>query len=177
MPSGWVHATFDLITCGRPYFDLHKQKDKDHDTLGPEHRIVNHEWYWAFRKHWTLSDPFPPRIKNLIHRVSDAKGANKAEEKMVWIAHDYLDRLWNVLSESERWYCETFLIWVLSDTQILRVWAGVDVLKGKIQRIVEGEEIWEDCPELAREYKRLCPYVGAVRRNEKALRDMLRRYG
>lgn len=107
----------------------------------------------------------------------DAKGADKAEQKMAWLTHDYLDRLWNDLSESEQWYCEALLICVLSDTQVLKNWAGVDVLKGKTQRIADGQEIWEDCPGLKREYKRLRRYVGAVKRNHKVLQDMLQRYG
>lgn len=78
MPGGWVHATFDLITCGRPYFDLHKQKDKDHETLGSQHRLVNHEWYWAYRKHWTLSDPVSPSHKELHSKGVGCEGSGQS---------------------------------------------------------------------------------------------------
>jgi hypothetical protein len=34
MPNAWVHTVIDLIVWGRPYFWLHKEKDKPHKILG-----------------------------------------------------------------------------------------------------------------------------------------------
>ena len=34
MPSAWVHAAIDLIAYGRPYFGLHKKKDKAYCSVG-----------------------------------------------------------------------------------------------------------------------------------------------
>ena len=64
MPDGWVHAVIDLIGYGRPYFDLHKEKDKPSQTLGWEHRIVGHDWYQAFGEKWTFDKSFPTWLKD-----------------------------------------------------------------------------------------------------------------
>ncbi|MDP2753312.1 MAG: hypothetical protein Q8P40_02850, partial [Nitrospirota bacterium] len=37
MANVWVHAVIDLIAYGKPYFDLHKEKDKPHEILGSRH--------------------------------------------------------------------------------------------------------------------------------------------
>lgn len=96
---------------------------------------------------------------------------------MAWIDHDYIDRTWDVLSDLERKYWEGFFAWVLLSPNILKDWAGVDVLDGKIQRIMKNHEVWESCPELKSEYKRLYNYVKAVKEGDKILQDMLERYG
>jgi hypothetical protein len=177
MPNGWVHAIIDLIAYGRPYFDLHKEKDKAHETLGLKHRIVNHKWYQDYGKAWDFRDPFPSSIKDLILRIRNEEGDEKAEEQMAWIDHDYIDRIWDDLSSHERRYWEGFFIWVLLSHKILREWAGVDVQEGKIHRLIDGREIWENCPEVKREYQRLCRYVKSVRRNNKDLQNVCRCYG
>jgi len=65
---------------------------------------------------------------------------------------------------------------VLLSPKILKDWAGVDILNGKIQTIINNHEVWESCPELKSEYKRLYNYVKAVI-DDKILQDMLERYG
>lgn len=177
MPNGWVHATIDLIAFGRPYFDLHQQKDKPHETLGPQHRLVNHEWYQAFGKFWTFSDPFPSWLKEFIQTLGDAEGADRAEEQMVSIAHEYLDRVWDGLSLPERKYWQSFFIWLLFNPRILKNWAGVNVVNGRVHRVVEDQEIWEACPDTKSEYERLRRYVEVVKSNDEILQDMLERYG
>lgn len=177
MPNGWVHATIDLIAFGRPYFDLHQEKDKAHETLGSEHRIVNHEWYQAFGKFWTFSDPFPSWLKESIQALQDAEGADRAEEQMVSTAHEYLDRVWDGLSFPERKYWESFFIWVLFNPRILKNWAGVDIVNGRIRRVVEDQEIWEACPDAKSGYERLRRYVEVVKSNDEILQEMLERYG
>ena len=177
MPSAWVHAVIDLIAYGGPYFDLHKGKDKAHEILGSNHRIVNHEWYQAYRRLWNFRDPFPSWLKESTRILGNEKGADKAEEQMAWVDHDYIDRVWDDLSDQERRYWEGFFIWVSLSPKILKEWAGVDVLKGRIQRVINGREVWESCPELKLEYERLRSYIEAVRKDNENLQDMLGRYG
>lgn len=177
MPNGWVHAMIDLVAFGRSYFDLHQEKDKAYRILGPNHRIIDHEWYQGFGKFWTFSDPFPGWLKQAIQTLRDIKGGNRAEERMASIAHEYLDRVWDDLSKMERKYWESFFIWVLFHPEVLRDRFGVDVLNGKIRRVIEGREIWEDCPHTKAEYKRLRRYVAVVRSNDEMLQDMLVRFG
>ena len=177
MPSAWVHAVIDLIAYGRPYFDLHKEKDKPHELLGAKHRVVNHDWYQAYGRSWNFREPFPSWIEESIQILGNEEGADKAEVQMAWIDHDYIDGTWDVLSHLERKYWEGFFAWVLLNPKILKDWAGADVLDGKIQRVIKNYEIWESYPELKCEYKRLCNYVEAVKENNTILQDMLRNYG
>ena len=83
---------------------------------------------------------------------------------MVYTDHDYIDRIWDDLSDKERKYWEGFVMWVVLNPKILKEWAKVDVLEGKIHRMINSCDVWEDCPELKSEYKRLCSYVNAVKR-------------
>ena len=176
MPSAWIHAVIDLIAYGRPCFDIHKEKDKPHELLGSNHRIVNHDWYQAYGRAWNFCEPFPSWIKESIRILGNEEGADKAEEQMVWIDHDYIDKTWDALSDPERKYWERFFVWVLLSPKILKDWAGVNTLNGKIQRIINNHEVWESCPELKSEYKRLYNYVKAVI-DDKILQDMLELYG
>ena len=177
MASAWVHAVIDLIVYGRPYFDLHKQKDKPHQLLGSNHRSVNHDWYQAYGRSWNFCESFPSGIKEAIRILGNEEGADKGEELMAWIDHDCVDRTWDILSDLERKYWEAVFAWVLFRPKVLKDWTGVDVLNGKIQRIINSHELWESCPELKSEYKRLYNYVKVVKENDKILQDMLERYG
>lgn len=177
MSNAWLHATIDLIAFGRPYFDFHKDKDSAHKTLGIKHRNVNHEYYKQFGKLWTLSNPFPSEAMESIQRLLDTVGEDAAEEQEAYLAHDYIDKVRDGLSHSEREYLEGFFAWLLLNPHILKDWAGVDVLNGKIHRVVEGQEIWEDCPEVKSKYKSLIRYVEAVICNDRGLQGMLKKYG
>ncbi|HHT9132199.1 MAG TPA: nucleotidyltransferase family protein [Candidatus Tripitaka californicus] len=177
MPSAWIHATIDLIAFGKPYFDFHKDKDSAHKTLGTKHRDVNHEYLKQFGKLWTLSNPFPSEAMESIQRLLDIVGEDAAEEQQVYYTHDCIDKVWDGLSHSEREYWEGFSAWLLLNPSILRDWAGVDVLNGKIHRVVEGQEIWEDCPELKSKYNELLHYVKTVVRKGEILQHMLELYG
>jgi len=177
MPAGWVHAVMDLLVFGRSYFDLHQEKDKAYETLGPGHRIVDHDWYQGFGKFWTFSDPFPDWLKQYTQNLRDTVGEDRAEEQMASVTHEYLDRVWDGLSPMERKYQESFLIWALFHPEVLRDKFGVDVLNGKMHRVIEDQEIWEDCPYVKAEYERLRSYVEAVKSRDKTPQDMLRRYG
>ena len=184
MANGWIHETMDLIVYGRPYRYIHKLKDEESQRKpGRRHREVKHEWYQAFGKLWSFSDPFPDFLKEDIQRLKDVEGADSAEERIVSDAHDYLDRIWDCdeLPKPERdWirkYWEGLFAWLLFRPEILKDWAGVDVLNGKIQRFVEGQETWEDAPDIKSEYKRLCHLVNFVISRDGKLREIIKHYG
>ncbi|MCH8273732.1 MAG: hypothetical protein IH851_02995 [Armatimonadetes bacterium] len=177
MPSGWVHAVIDFLVFGRSYFDMHKEKDKAHETLGPMHRIRDHPWYQEFGNSWSLADPFPQWLREFMRQRRELEGDETAERQQACVVHDYLDRIWDDLGDAEREYWEGFFAWVLFQPDVLRAKFGVDVLKGRIQRVIDGEEIWEECPLLTAEYERLRTYVGAVKRNSETLRNVVDRYG
>jgi len=172
-----MHAIIDLLAYGRPYFDLHKEKDKAFETLGQHHRKIGHEWYQVFGEKWTLDEPFPSCLKDEIFKIRNVKGSEEAEKQMAFLDHDYLDRIWDELSSQERNYWEGFFAWLISKPKILKEWAGVDVLEGKIQRVIDGCEVWGNCPKLKSEYMRLCKYVKVVKNNSKILQNIIERYG
>lgn len=176
MADAWVHAVIDLIAYGRPYFDLHKEKDEPSKRLGRSHRKVRHDWYQAFGKKWTLDEPFPSCLKDQILKIRNINGPEKAEEKMASTDHDYTDRIWDSLSCSERKYREGFFVWITLNPKILKEWAGVDVLEGKIHRVINRYEVWESCPELKSEYRRLRRYIKVVKDNDKTLQHILECY-
>lgn len=165
MPAGWVHATVDLISFGRTYFHQHKKKDEPWKELGRKHRVVNHQYYNLFGKLWNFQEPFPSHVKEVVAAVDDP---NIAEQMQSWNSHDYLDRLWDGWSERERRKFEKFCMYLVRRPKTLRDWAGVDVKKGKIKRIIDGQEMWEDSPDVIAEWKTLKRYVKAVKRNQKA---------
>lgn len=177
MPSGWVHATLDLISFGMPYLYIHQEKDNASKTLGSSHRIEKHSWYQEYGKLWNFSDPFPSWLNESIQDLLLIESPFQVEEQMVDLAHDHLDRVWVDLVPSERKYWESFFAWVVLNPSVLKNWAGVDVLNGRIQRIVDGQEIWEYCPNLKFRYQGLRHYIGAVISNDWRLQKMLRKYG
>jgi hypothetical protein len=176
MPDGWVHAVIDLIAYGRPYFDLHKEKDDAYRYLGVNHRIIKHEWHNVRGKIWDFDDPFPSSRIESWQKLRKEKGAEKAEEKMSSDSHDLFDARWDTLSNFERKYWKGFFAWVLLNPEILKEWASVDVLDGRIQRLIENQEVWESCLELKSEYKRLRRYVEEVIMNDENLQDLSKKF-
>lgn len=162
MADGWVHATADLVVFGKTYFHRHKKKDAPWKELGWRHRVVNHEYYNLFGKLWDFQNPFPSDEKETIASIRDP---NEAEQTQSWNSHDYLDRLWDGWSDRQRRRFERFCMYLVRRPKTLRDWAGVDVKNGKIKRLIGGQEVWEDCPELTIEWKNLKRYVKAVKRN------------
>lgn len=177
MPYGWVHATVDLISFGRPHFDLHQLKDRPHKYLGKEHRSINHAWYQEYDIRWNFADPFPSWLLESFQELLHIESPDQVEEQMVDIAHDHLDKIWDDLLPSKRKYWESFFAWVVINPLVLKSWAGVDVLNSRIQRIVDGQEIWEYCPNLMYQYHRLRRYVRAVIAKNKRVESMIRLYG
>jgi len=176
MAAGWVHKTLDLIAFGQIYRHVHQKKDAESQRIpGLRHREVGHSWYWEFQRLWDFSDPFPDWLKDTIQSLKEAEGAGVAEERMVSDAHDYLDRIWDDLPKADKNYWEGFFVWLLYNPEVLEDWAGVDVLSGRIHRIIKSQEIWEDSPETKLEYKRLRRDVS--RHKISSLRDVLAHYG
>ncbi len=177
MPNGWVHAAHDLIAFGMPYLSVHQAKDNAARTLGPRHRMVDHEWYWQFGTSWTFSDPFPTCARSRIEELAKRAGPDEAEVQEAIFSHDYLDRIWDDLPPFQRKYWEGFMVWLILHPAILKSWAGVDVKQGTIHRIVDGQDIWEACAELKPLYRRLRRYVEFVKWKDPALREMVARCG
>jgi hypothetical protein len=173
MPNGWVHATMDLIVFSRSYFDLHRRKDRRGRRLGATHRRIGHDWYWQLERAWTFSEPFPTSVQRQIFQLCKNEGYYSAERRQASIAHDYLDRVWDGLSGKERKCWEGFFLWLLLRPDILKSWAGVDVLKGSINRHLRGQDVWCPCPALRDEYARLRRYAESVRGKDPALRRVM----
>jgi hypothetical protein len=171
-----MHAVLNLVVYGRPYIDIHQHKDRWSKRLGRRHRSVEHEWYQDYGKSWDFRDPFPRWLKEYTKMLAREEGPEEAEKQMASVDHDYFDRIWDNLSHQERRYREGFFIWVLFNPKILREWAGVDVLEGRIYRLIDGREIWENCSEVKCEYQRLCRYVKRVKEKNEDLRETLERY-
>jgi hypothetical protein len=175
MAAGWVHETIDLIVFGRIYRHVHQKKDAEsRRTPGLRHREVDHEFYLRFPKYWDFINPFPDWLNETIRRLKETKGADAAEERMASDAHDYFDRVWDDLPKVDRNYREGFFVWVLYNPQILETWAQVDVVNGRILRMIEGQKVWEDSPETIYQYKRLRRDVS--RHQISRLRDVIDRY-
>ena len=156
MASGWVHETLDLIAFGEIYRFVHQAKDlHSQEAPGLRHRDVGHDWYHDYGKRWSFLDPFPNWLKEEISKTRESRGPYAAEERMVSHAHDYLDRVWDDIPELHRQYWEGFLVWLLYRPQLLETWAGVDVVHGRVPRVIKGEQVWERSNETATEYRQL----------------------
>lgn len=183
MASGWVHATFDLIVFGRPYLHLHKEKDKAHKVIHSRaHRALNHSWYQSFGEHWSFENPFPEMVKEWVEFLRDTGGEDRAEEEQASLAHDYLDRIWDDLLDKEptyklNRYCEGFFAWVVLHPEVLKDKFGVDVLEGRIYRVIDGQGAWEECPETIEGYLSLRNEVERMLKRDSKLRDVVATYG
>lgn len=166
MPNRWIHETIDIISFGRSYWELHKEKDAPYKYLGKNHRGFYHEWYQSYGIEWDFNEPFPPKLKAFFTAVLDSKGPDNAEETQAWCSHDYWDKIWDDSSYDKRKYIAVFFKWLLLNPQILKDWAGVDVLLGKV-KVVYGKnygyekttDVWETEPTLKRDYEHLRNFV------------------
>src|SRR5262249_51865129 len=151
-----------------------RKKDKWSQSLGSAHRKIDHDWYWEFERSWSFDNPLPQLVSDRISSIKATRGPIAAEEEQVRLSHDSLDRTWDVLSKERRKYWEAFFIWLLFNPDLLRSWAGVDVLKGEILRRENGQDKWHSCPSVRDEYKRLRAYADAVKGKDPELRRMLK---
>jgi hypothetical protein len=171
-----MHQVQDMIAFGPPYAEIHRAKDAwAQEVPGRGHREVGHEWYQKFGKEWDFSTPFPEPVNQQVRDLGTSEGPDAAEKLQVDLAHDYLDRTWDDLSKECREFWEGFSVWLVYQPDVLKSWAGVDVVGEKIQRSYNGCEVWEDCPGLGQQYKRLRREVS--RHHEWRLRKALVRCG
>ncbi len=102
---------------------------------------------------------------------------------MVWVSHDFVDKVWDFegLTREERVFTRKwwfgFHIWLLFRPDLLRDWAGVDVLTGKIHRVTDGTEVWDDTPEVIPEYWRLHRRACFLLRRDRTLRTLVEMNG
>lgn len=176
MAAGWVHQTVDLVAYGRTYAHVHRKKDAASQTIpGTRHRTVGHEWYQRFGRGWDFSQPYPQAAREFIEKIKETCGPDVAEEQMSADSHDLIDRTWDGLPRDARLYSEGFFAWLVYNPQVLESWADVDVMRGRIKRVIDGQELWEDSLETVTEYKSLRREVS--RHHKWRLRDVLARYG
>lgn len=176
MAAGWIHRTIDLVAYGRTYAHVHRRKDAASQIIpGIGHRAVGHEWYQRFGRDWDFSQPYPRAAREIIEKIRETCGPDVAEEQMSADSHDLIDRTWDELSKEQRRYSEGLFAWLVYEPEILERWAGVDVIRGRIKRVVDGQELWGDSPETVTEYKSLRREVS--RHHKWRLRDVLARYG
>lgn len=184
MATGLVHDVQMLIAFGLPYHHIQRQKDEATSRLpGMQHRRIRHGWYRDFGKLWNLDNPFPDSIKDRTTTIVRLKGAIRAEEYMAWVSHDFLDKIWDFdgLTRQQRAYTrkwwQGFHIWLILRPDVLRDWAGVDVLAGKIHRVIDGSEVWEDEPEVIWEYQNLYNRACFVLRRDREIRRVIEENG
>jgi hypothetical protein len=113
-------------------------------------------------------------VVEAVQNIKACFGPDAAEERMSSDAHDFLDRLWDELSIEKRPYREGFFVWLIYQPEILESCAGVDVIRGRIQRTIDGQTLWEDSPETVTEYK--CLRREVSRHHKWRLRSVLARY-
>lgn len=184
MATRLVHEVHSLIAFGLPYSHVHAKKDAfSQEAPGIRHRQVRHRKYQQFGHTWDFSDPFPKSEAHRIKRIADWKGKIKAEEYMVSKAHDLDDRCWDredippVERASIRRYWESLCAWLVLNPEVLKSWAGVDVVAGRIHRVIEGVKVWEEEPTLRPAYAALYNRVCFLVRRNRALREALVEYG
>jgi hypothetical protein len=167
MASAWVHAVLSIIAFGKPYFDLNKQVDSWSEELRQQHRIMGHDYYQAYGRLWNMDDPFPEWVLEHSRKTRQRYGDEEAEKEAVQLSHCYFDRVWDDFSREERENLELALARFVSDPELLKDSAGVDVIEGKIQyQLNNGELSWVDAPELSGEYERLIRYIEGVLRGK-----------
>jgi hypothetical protein len=176
MSAGFVHEAIDLIALGNIYSHVHKKKDEYAQRVpGLRHRERGHEWYHCYDRYWNFDYPTPLWRLAKIQEIRERNGPDHAEELMSSDGHDLIDRSWDVLSKTERKYWEGFFVWLLLRPHLLELWAGVDVVRGRVCRFVDGKTIWEDSPEIVEKYRALRRKVSKSYKHR--LQDLLAQFG
>jgi len=184
MATRLVHEIHSLVAFGLPYSHVHSKKDAfSQNAPGIRHRHVGHRKYMQFGHTWDFSEPFPEGEDQRIARIAQWKGDIRAEEYMVSKAHDLDDRCWDredisqVERAAVRKYWEGFCAWLVLNREFLKSWAGVDVVAGRIHRLIDGVEVWEDEPALRPAYAALYNRVCFLIRRKRSIREALVEYG
>lgn len=178
MPVNWVHQALSLIAFGLPYASVHRRKDAySRKVPGSRHRAVRHRKYQAYGRSWDFDTLHRAHDADHLQRVTRWKGPVISEQFQVSVAHDIDDRLWDYddspLTERpfRRKCLEAWCAWLVLNPSVLRAWAHVDVLGGRIHRVIDGAEIWEEEPELIPAYEALRRQVLFVLRCDRRLRE------
>jgi hypothetical protein len=179
MASKFVHDVLSLIIFGLPYDDVHARKDS-FSQLAPGiiHRKVRHRKYQAYQKTWNMEAPFSHEENRSIRRVLAWKGADIAEKYMASLSHDVQDRVWDypeisaVERAAVRRYWEAFCVWLVLNPDLLKSWAGVDVISGQVCRTVDGISIWQQEPTLIGAYAVLFNRANFLLRRKTGLREL-----
>lgn len=176
MAAGWIHQTVDLVAYGCTYAHVHRRKDAAAQiNPGIRHRAAGHEWYQRFGRDWDFTQPYPRAARQAIEEMKETCGPGAAEEQMSADSHDLIDKTWDGLSREARLYWEGFFAWLVCHPEVLERWAEVDVIRGRIKRVVNGDEAWENAHEIVGEYERLRREVS--RHQKWRLRSVLARFG
>jgi hypothetical protein len=168
-----------LIIFGLPYDEVHARKDS-FSQLAPGiiHRKVRHRKYQAYQKTWNMEAPFSHEENRSIRRVLAWKGADIAEKYMASLSHDVQDRVWDypeisaVERAAVRLYWEAFCVWLVLNPDLLKSWAGVDVISGQVCRTVDGISIWQQEPTLIGAYAVLFNRANFLLRRKTGLREL-----
>ena len=184
MPSGFVHEVHTLVVLGRSYPNIHRRKDAPaRRRPGMAHRRFRHGWYQACGRLWDIDGSVSGPAMQRLARVRRCLGAEKVDEYIASLAHEQLDAIWDYpeLSREERRitrkYWESVHVWLVLNPDVLRTWAGVDVIAGRIHRVIDGVEIWEEDPEVTIDYARLLHRARLLARVDSRIAFMLARYG
>ena len=184
MASRLVHEVHSLIAFGLPYTNVHAKKDAFSQRVpGIRHREKRHRKYRRFGHAWGSERIHSEDAQRRTDRIARWKGDRLAEQHQAWDAHDIDDKSWDRedLSLPERkavrLYWEGFCAWLVLSPEFLKSWAGVDVVEGRIHRVIDCDEIWEDEPQLRPAYAILFARVCFLLRRRKELCDMLVQYG
>jgi hypothetical protein len=183
MANRFVHDVLSLIIFGLPYDEVHARKDSfSQFAPGIIHRKVRHRKYQSYQRSWDMEIPFPDEENQSIKRVLAWKGADVADSYMVSLAHDVQDRVWDFpdISADERaavrLYWEAFCVWLVLNPDLLKSWAEVDVISGRVCRTLDGVSIWQEEPALIGAYAALLNRANFLLRRKTGLREALERY-
>lgn len=183
MPQGFIHDALTFVALGNPCAEVHRHKDAAASQRpGLLHRRIRHGWYRAFGRLWDFTAPFPEVVKQRIAKFLTASGPTSAERYMASLGHDLADRVWRYdeLTHEERRftrkYWESFWVWVILNPGVLQDWGGVNVISGKIQRLIDGRLIWEDAPDVEHQYQVLKTRALFLLKVDKPLREMFQHY-
>jgi hypothetical protein len=184
MASRFVHDVLSLIIFGLPYDEVHARKDA-FSQLAPGiiHRRVRHKKYQEYQKKWNMAASFSDKETRSIRRVLAWKGADVAEKFMASLSHDVQDRVWDypeisaVERATVRLYWEALCVWLVLNPDLLKSWAGVDVIFGRVCRTVDGASIWQEEATLIGAYAALHNRAKFLLRRRTVLREALNWYG
>ena len=184
MASRLVHAVHSLIAFGLPYEHIHARKDSfSQRRPGGRHRAVRHRKYQQLGSEWDFADAYTPDWQHRLERIGRWKGTALAEAYQVSTAHDLDDKVWDFEDRARseraavRKYWEGVCAWLVLNPEILKTWGGVDVVAGRIHRVIDGAEVWEPEPGLSAAYASLRRHVEFLLRVDRRLREALQACG